>query len=171
MQAEEHNKLLGILHLVYGGMHAFSLIIIVGAFLVFGIMMPFATPDRAARDSAFLVVIMLIVGLFSLVLTIPPLVAGYGFLKRKSWSKVAGAISAALALLSIPMGTALGVYTFWFLFGEKGRQLFAPKEFSWQVGQMREALHGGQRPGNWTGRKVVEQKVEYIPPSEPPDWR
>lgn len=171
MQAEDHNKILGIMHLVYGGMHALSLIVMLFVFFVMGIAIPFASSDSAAPPAALLALIGIIVFAFTLLLTIPPFVAGYAFLKRKQWSKVAGAISAALALISIPMGTALGVYTFWFLFGEKGREMYSRNEFSWQVGQMRDALHGARPPANWSAGKEAEKKVEYIPPAQPPDWR
>src|SRR5438445_12203089 len=164
MQAEEHNKILGIMHLVYGGMHLLSLIVMVFAFLIIGMTLPFAPSGSDAPPLAFFGILGIVIGAFTLLLTIPPFVAGYGFLKRKQWSKVAGAISAGLALISIPMGTALGVYTFWFLFGEKGRQLYSPNEFSWQVGQIRDVLHGAQAPANWNSRKESEKKPEYIPP-------
>jgi hypothetical protein len=168
---QEHTKILGIMHLVYGGMHLLSMVIIIFAFLVMGITMPIASRNGDPSPAALFAIIGVIAAFITLILTIPPLIAGYGFLKRKRWSKVAGAISAALALLSIPMGTALGIYTFWFLFGEKGRQLYSPNDFSWQVGQMRDALHDAPRPENWTTPKGSEVKVEYIPPENPPDWR
>lgn len=171
MQPEEHTKILGIMHLVYGGMHLVSLIFVVFAFLIMGMTMPFSASRSDAPPFAFFGILAIIIAAFTLILTIPPLVAGYGFLKRKSWSKVAGAISAALALISIPMGTALGVYTLWFLFGEKGRQLYSSNEFSWKLGQMRDALHGSHPPPSWPSRKEEEKKVEYIPPAQPPDWR
>jgi len=171
MQAEDHNKILGIMHLVYGGMHAISLVLVVFAFIIMGITLPFASSGSDAPPLALFGILGIVIAAFTLILTIPPLVAGYGFLKRKQWSKTAGAISAALALISIPMGTALGVYTFWFLFGEKGRQIYSPNEFSWQVGQMRDALHGSQPPANWDSRKESGKKIEYIPPAQPPDWR
>jgi|SRR5687768_1528537 len=171
MAPEEHSRILGIMHLVYGGMQLVSLVFVVFAFLIMGMTMPFTSSQSDPAPFAFFGILAIVIAAITLVLTIPPLVAGYGFLKRKSWSKVAGAISAALALISIPLGTALGVYTFWFLFGEKGRQLYSPNEFSWQVGQMRDALHGSQPPPTWPSRKESEKKVEYIPPAQPPDWR
>jgi len=171
VRPEDHNKILGIMHLAWGGMHVFSLLIVVFVFLVLGITMPFASRDAGAPPAIFFGVMVIVVAVFSLLLTIPPLLAGYAFLKRKSWSKAAGAVSAGLALLSIPMGTALGIYTFWFLFGEKGRQWYAPNEFSWQVGQMRDALHGSPQPVDWNARKGTAANPEYIPPKDPPDWR
>jgi hypothetical protein len=171
MQPEEHNKMLGIMHLAYGGMHLVSLVMMVFVFLIIGVTLPFSSSGSDPSPLAFFGILGIVIGAISLIMTIPPLVAGYGFLKRKQWSKVAGAISAVLALINIPMGTALGVYTFWFLFGEKGRQMYSPNEFSWQVGQMRDALHGSQPPSNWGRPKESATKVEYTPPAEPPDWR
>ncbi|MDX6613368.1 MAG: hypothetical protein QOD75_2554 [Blastocatellia bacterium] len=171
MQPAEHAKILGIMHLAYGGMHLFSLFVMVIVFVVLGITMPFASRGNGMAPAAMFFVIGLFVALFTLILTVPPLLAGYALLKQKRWSKVAGAISAALALLSIPMGTALGVYTFWFLFGEKGRQLYHPNEFAWQVGHMRDALHGSQPPVDWGAKKGTALNPEYIPPKDPPDWR
>ena len=159
------------MHLAYGGMHLLSMIVMVFVFFVMGITMPIASRNGDPTPAALFAIIGVIAAFVTLLFTIPPFIAGYGFLKRKRWSKVAGAISAALALLSIPTGTALGVYTFWFLFGEKGRQLYSPSEFSWQVGQMRDALHDAPRPVNWTPQKGNEIKAEYIPPKDPPDWR
>src|SRR6267143_1247368 len=124
MQAEEHNKILGIMHLVYGGMHALSLVVVLFVFLILGVTIPFGVSGPDAPPAALFAIVGIIVFVFMLVLTIPPFVAGYGFLKRKQWSKVAGVISACLALLSVPMGTALGVYTFWFLFGAKDREMY-----------------------------------------------
>jgi membrane protease YdiL (CAAX protease family) len=159
------------MHLAYGGMHLFSLFVMIIMFVVMGITLPFAATDNRVPPAALFAVIGLIVAVFTLILTAPPLIAGYALLKRKRWSKAAGAVSAALALLSIPMGTALGVYTFWFLFGAKGRQLYHPNEFAWQVGHMRDALHGSQPPVDWGAKKGTAAKPEYIPPKEPPDWR
>jgi len=34
-------------------------------------------------------------------------------------------VSAAIAALDFPFGTALGVYTFWFLLRNEGRALYA----------------------------------------------
>jgi len=159
------------MHLAWGGMQLFSLIVMVIMFVVMGIAIPFSSTEANAPPMALFAVIAVIAVVFTLVLAVPPLIAGYGFLKRKRWSKAMGAISAALALLSIPLGTALGVYTFWFLFGEKGRELYSPNEFAWQVGQMRDALHGAQPPVGWGTKQGTEKKPEYIPPKEPPDWR
>ena len=93
MAPEEHNKIIGIMHLAYGGMHLFSLIVMIIMFLVIGIAIPFSSGNAGAPPAAFFGIMIIVVAVFTLILTIPPLIAGYGFLKRKSWSKAAGAIS------------------------------------------------------------------------------
>jgi hypothetical protein len=43
------------------------------------------------------------------------LIAGYGLLQRRPWGRVVAIIAAILALIKIPFGTALGIYTLWVL--------------------------------------------------------
>jgi uncharacterized membrane protein (DUF2068 family) len=40
---------------------------------------------------------------------------GIGLLMRLSWARVAALVAGAIALINIPFGTALGVYTMWAL--------------------------------------------------------
>jgi hypothetical protein len=42
-------------------------------------------------------------------------IAGIGLLTRKPWGRVVAFIAAILALIKIPFGTALGIYTLWAL--------------------------------------------------------
>ncbi|HKT24688.1 MAG TPA: hypothetical protein VJR04_08785, partial [Terriglobales bacterium] len=41
------------------------------------------------------------------------LIAGIGLLERQSWARPLVLVLAFIALLNIPFGTALGVYTLW----------------------------------------------------------
>jgi zinc-ribbon domain len=43
------------------------------------------------------------------------LTTAYGLMTRKPWGRVLAIIAAILALLKIPFGTALGIYTLWVL--------------------------------------------------------
>ena len=42
-------------------------------------------------------------------------IVGYGLMKRKFWARVLAIVAGILALINIPFGTALGVYTLWVL--------------------------------------------------------
>ena len=125
MTPQEHNKFVGLAHLGYAGLHVFMMIASLG---VVGFM--FENIYSRSREMGgpppprFLGVILVIAGIFNIVTTIPSLVAGYALLKRRRWAKVAGIIGGVVAAMSFPIGTAVAVYTFWFLFGDVGKQLY-----------------------------------------------
>lgn len=125
MTAEEHNKYVGLAQLGYAALHILMLIAMTS---VMGVMFSriFQQAERMGGDPppAFVGLIFVFAGLFNVVLTIPSVVAGYALLKRRPWAKVAGIIGGVLAAMSFPIGTAVAVYTFWFLFSEPGRQLY-----------------------------------------------
>jgi hypothetical protein len=160
MSPEEHNKYVGYANIAYGAIHII-LMVVVG--VVVGVMMGLAS-QNSRRDApplaVFGIVIVLVVGI-NLLLAIPSFIAGYAFLKRKPWAKVAGIVASVLAALRIPFGTAVSIYTFWFLFSEPGRVLYD-----------KQAQALPPMPPNWAN---VDQKigsdVQYVPPTTPPDWR
>ena len=41
------------------------------------------------------------------------LVAGFGLLNRKPWARTLAIVLALLALIKLPVGTAVGIYTLW----------------------------------------------------------
>ena len=166
MTTEDHNKVIGIMHLIWGGFNALTMLIIVPFFFAFlGIIGsdPNAPPELKYFFGIFGVFFAVLAVLFG----IPPLVAGYGMLKRRSWARVAGIISACLTALSFPFGTALCVYTMWFLFGEGER-------FYRGVGGQ-EGWRGSLRDANtfdWESQRAADaRRREYAPPPQPPDWR
>ncbi len=53
-------------------------------------------------------------GLFG-VLAIIGIIAGWGLISRQPWARMLAIVLGCLALLSIPFGTALGIYTLWVL--------------------------------------------------------
>jgi hypothetical protein len=160
---EDHNKTLGILHLVYGGLHALLLVFL---FLIFGVaLIPLAVaPSPDAHPLPFILAVVAFASFISILFLIPPLVAGYGLLKRKSWGRTAGLVAAFLMALNVPFGTALAVYSFWFLFGD-GARLYRDELASFA----RYSL--GDAPplpaSEWLNK---DREREYAPP-QPPDWR
>lgn len=51
---------------------------------------------------------------------------GYGFRRLRPWVRVPGGILTCLGLLSFPVGTLIGAYVLYLMFGQKGRQVLAP---------------------------------------------
>jgi hypothetical protein len=43
------------------------------------------------------------------------IMAGWGLLQRESWARTLTLVVGFVALLNVPLGTALGVYTLWVL--------------------------------------------------------
>jgi hypothetical protein len=118
---ERHVKALGILNIVYGGLGVCAAVVIL---LVFGIpaglVMADGDPDAAATIS-----ILGVVGGFIFFMTaifaVPAIVAGIGILQNRPWARVWLIVASVLHLLSIPFGTALGVYGLWAVFNSGDR--------------------------------------------------
>jgi len=116
---KKHIELLGILHLVYGGLALF-----LAAFcfmLLSGI--GFLTHDALAMS--ILGTIGMVVCIVITVLAIPGIIAGIGLLKMKAWARIVAIIVGCLNLLHFPFGTALGVYTLWVLLNDESRTLLS----------------------------------------------
>jgi MFS family permease len=159
MTPEEHNKYLGMAHLVYGGIYC---LLMLSMLLFFGFMVAAVSsgPKDAPPLSVF-VVMFIFMGLFYGAFIIPSFVAGYALLKRKRWAKTAAIIAAVMAAMFFPIGTAVCVYTFWFLFSDPGKALFDNPAHTPRL-PFRERLEDLPHK---------ERKEQYVPPSAPPDWR
>jgi len=126
MTAKEHNKLLGIFMLVQGGLQAFGGIMVgliyggIGAFVM--------TNSRRSEEQAMggiFIAMAFIVGILVLAFAAIALMAGWRLLKEKTSGRTWGIVASIISLLSFPLGTALGVYGLWFLFGEDGKRFYA----------------------------------------------
>jgi hypothetical protein len=166
MTSDEHNKTLGILHLVYGGLNA--LLLVLAALISLPIINVLINePGRSAPPFTFF---LLAIGgglLVALSLFIPALVAGYGLLKRRSWARTAGIVAAILMALNIPFGTALAAYSFWFLSG-RGAKLYEDESARFARYALGEAPP--QPVSEWVENDRQRERV-YVPPAQPPDWR
>ena len=66
------------------------------------------------------------IGIFLFITALPGLICGYGLLTKKSWSRIIGIILSCLSLISIPFGTAIGIYGLWALFKDETIDLLSP---------------------------------------------
>lgn len=90
-------------------------------------------------------VLLLVVGLL-------PLAVGYGLTKRRRWVKPLGLALAAVSLINIPVGTALGIYAIKFFRSDGGIRLYGGKVPTAGEGELQEALRGAQPLMNWAER-------------------
>jgi hypothetical protein len=170
MTPQDHNKIIGIMHLIYGGFNALIMLIFVP--IIIAIMAGAAAdPDAGGAIAAVFGIFGAFMLFLALLFGLPPILAGYAMLKRKRWAKTAGIVAACVESISMPFGTALCVYTLWFLFGQEGQNFhrggsgYAPQD--WR-GSLRD---GGAY--DWETQRTAQsgRPREYTPPPQPPDWR
>ena len=123
---EQHIKILGVLNIVWGAFGALGGLVILLVFGgAFGLMNAVALHHpEAAIVPPILTVIGGAISIFLLLLSIPSILAGIGLLYFKPWAWILAIIVSALHLMSIPFGTALGIYGLWVLFSPKSQGLF-----------------------------------------------
>lgn len=109
---ESNNRLLSILHIVYGGL---ILLFAVFATTVIESMLPFLTSGVPEEGQFFmgmaLNVIQVLAIFFLIAVPIPSVIGGIALLQGKKWGLTILLISGSLSLFSFPIGTALGVFT------------------------------------------------------------
>lgn len=116
---KRHIDWLGYLYIALGVLGlltaAFLFLVIAGGGLISG--------DPEAIFVTGLVATILAV--FLTVISLPGIIVGYGLLKRRSWARILGLVLGFLNLFNIPLGTLLGVYTFWVLLQDEAEAQFA----------------------------------------------
>ena len=109
----KHINILGSLFLT------FSTLMIIAGFAI-NYFVPMA--GEISGDSTAMRITSIIgqsIGMVLFIFSLPGFICGYGLLKMKPWSRVFGIILSCLSLLSIPIGTAIGIYGLWTLFKDE----------------------------------------------------
>lgn len=121
----EHVKILGVLHVVYGILGVFAGIVVL---LIFGGLAGLVSVADRSGDSLIAVPILGGIGAFVFVLllalSLPGMIAGIGLLKLRPWARMLTIILSALELMSVPVGTIIGIYGLWVLLSPASEQLF-----------------------------------------------
>jgi len=121
----QHVKILGILHIVYAG-----LVVLVGiiVLLIMGGIAGLVGVSDHTGDSATAIPILGAIGAFVfillLILSLPGLIGGFGLLQFKPWARIMVIILSVFELLSVPFGTAIGIYGLWVLLNAETERLF-----------------------------------------------
>lgn len=122
----QHIRIVGILHIVMGGL---GLVGAIMAAALFGGLAGFlgATTDRMGDTSAAAPILGIVAGalfVFIAALSIPSLILGIGLVSFQPWARIVGIVLSALHLLNVPFGTALGIYGLWALLSVEGQAAF-----------------------------------------------
>lgn len=125
-RVQNHLKTLGILWCVYGG-YLMLAGIAASVFLLgmsrnhffdqFSTDRPFPFAFMAPMMGSLAVVVLVLV-IFSASLAF---LTGFSLLQRKSWGRTLAIVAGVLALIKIPFGTGLGIYTLWVLMPGQSR--------------------------------------------------
>jgi len=121
----QHVKILGVLHIVLGGL---GILAAMAMLLFFGGISALVAADHSA-DSFTAVPILGAIGGFVfiliLVVSLPGLIIGIGLLQFRPWARVGGIIISVFDLVGFPFHTLLGIYGLWVLLSRETEQIFA----------------------------------------------
>ena len=123
----DHVRILAILNIVMGSI---GLLIGMGVLLFFGGLGIFASVAGRNDPDAFVAIPVLgaiggLIFMLLLIFSAPQIIGGIGLLKMQPWARILVIVVSALGLLSIPIGTAMGIYGLWVLLNEESVRLFA----------------------------------------------
>ncbi len=110
----QHVHVLGILWIVYSAfvVIAAAVMFAVGS-IFFGHFGRFGPPG--APPPFFVGPLITGIGVLVAAKGIAGIIAGVGLMHRESWARVLAIVLGIIGLLSLPFGTALGIYTLWVL--------------------------------------------------------
>lgn len=145
MTAREHNNLLGIFYFVQGGLTVLGGIFMTLMYGGIGLaMLGSAKRDEEQLVGGIFFLVGLGVGFFLLLISALYFFTGFKVRKVQPIGRIFGIILSCLSLLSIPIGTALGIYGLWFFLGDLGKNLYAGNEFG-----SGGAFHQAPPPNSW----------------------
>ncbi len=114
-RVREHVKLVGILWMAYSALHLVGgvLILVAAKFVSLRIgEIPNGPPPELMM---WLRPLIMILGWLILAKAAAGFFAGWGLLQHEEWARVFALVVGFIALLNVPIGTALGIYTLWVL--------------------------------------------------------
>jgi hypothetical protein len=116
----KHTQIVAALHIALG---ALSLLGAIAVFVVFGIAGSIVVSQGEHQAAGILGIIAIALGIFLAALALPGIIGGWALFSGRSWGRPLVLVLGALHLINFPLGTALGIYTFWALLHEPVAQL------------------------------------------------
>lgn len=115
---EKHIKIIGILHIVY------SIFAIVIGILLFAFLTGIGVLSGDEDAVAVLGFISALIGGILFLTAIPGLIGGIFIMQYQEWARILLIVVGFFALVNIPVGTTLGIYTIWVLLQDETVNLF-----------------------------------------------
>jgi|SRR5579863_3130712 len=121
----EHVKILGILHVAYGILGVLAGIL---GLVFFGGLAGLVSVADHSGDARIAIPILGAIGGFVFILllglSLPGIIAGFGLIERRPWARILTIVLSVLELMSMPVGTVLGIYGLWVLLSPGSEELF-----------------------------------------------
>ncbi len=114
-RVRDHIRLVGILWMAYSALHVVGgVVLLIIAQTIFGrvIHIPNGPPPEI---TVWLRPLLPYIGWLIRAKAAAGFIAGWGLLQRQDWARIVALVVGFVALLNVPIGTALGVYTLWVL--------------------------------------------------------
>jgi hypothetical protein len=124
MSANDHARILGIIFLIFGGLGILAVIGILFFLIGMGGIAAFNVGGSESIPVIIVFMIFAAVAVITGLFIIPQIIAGWNLFQGNGKSKIWVLLSAVINVLNFPIGTAIGVYAFWFAFSEEGKQYF-----------------------------------------------
>lgn len=134
MNGKDKARLLGLLFWLYTGFNLLIVAVIAVIYLtIFGAVFSQVPHKANEPDPAVIMTILIVVFAFALAFTVlfsvPKMIAGYGLRNEKSWARTWAIVASIMACMSFPFGTAIGVFGLVFIFGDDGKRYFGDPAF------------------------------------------
>jgi len=115
---KKHITILGTLYIASGCLQVLI------AMIVFSLVVGGGVLSCDEEAIAVTSVVGSTIAFFLVLLAAPGIIGGIGLLKYRRWSRILVLILGCLNLFSIPLGTALGIYTIWVVMDDETIELF-----------------------------------------------
>jgi hypothetical protein len=110
---KSHVELLALINIVSG------ILGLLAAGVVCAVLFVLAPVANDPVGSPVLLIVAVGVSSFLALFSAPSLIAGIGLLKHKAWARILTLILAIIAVMNVPIGTLIAIYTFWVLTNEE----------------------------------------------------
>ncbi len=118
MDTTVHKRVLGIVHIVTG---ILTLVLFLFGSLIFQMLLPFIEEEiyrEGGSAGAFIFELIsrsitAVIAVIILLIPLPSVIGGIAIMNGKKWGFVPLMISGCLQIFSVPIGTAIGIYTIW----------------------------------------------------------
>jgi uncharacterized BrkB/YihY/UPF0761 family membrane protein len=124
-RVREHVRLLGILWMAYSSLYVVAgIVLLVVAQTIFNGSFHF-NGGPPPEVTVWLRPLINCIGWLVLAIAAMGFFTGWGLLQREAWARTVALVVGFVALLRIPLGTALGIYTLWVLLPSQSDEEYA----------------------------------------------